>query len=345
MATNNFDPPTGETPLSGDPNSFQWGQGQWQGAGGGETAAKYYAWKDFAAQFGRNPTQSELNQLAPSYLSSDPNMANTSGGKANVSAYYSQLSQSPTNIYNQQQGQLAKDAPKFAPQVDQLFQSNLGRVATDAEKTHFGMLLASGQDPYQIQQALQQTTEYSTKQTQQFTDQLKPQLQSSNADYFSKYILPSIQSKNAEAGRTQDSSGYQAQLANAAQGQNYDLQNYLAQIQAGGFQTSQANATNNYQQLLGQQYGLQNAGVSNQLANNAANQQYNQNLNMYQRQQQAYSNYLNQYGKRSGLSSGLQGALSGGVSGALAGSKFGAHGALLGGLGGAGLGGASGAYL
>ncbi len=330
---NVIDPPSGEPLIQSLP--------QYGGAGGSEQAAEYYAGRDFYAQFGRNPTQSELSMLAPSYLSGDPNIANTTGGKSAVASYYNQLANSPGNIYKKQQSDLQAKAPQFYDSVNGLFQSNLGRDATDAEKTHFGMLLASGQDPYEIQQALQQTTEYQTNATQKFSDQLKGQLQQSNQDYFQKYILPSIQSNNAMAGRTQDSSGYQAQLANAAQQQNYNLNDYLAQVQAGGYQSAMSNNSANYQQLLGQQYGLQNANISNQLANNAANTQYNQNLNMYQLQQQAYNNYLRNYGKtqNNALGGGLQGALSGATTGFMLGGPWGA---LAGGVAGGGLGAYSG---
>lgn len=298
-----YNPPSNEALLDNNPYAGV------AAAGGSDTAANNWAFQDFVKQFGRNPTQSELSMLSPSYSIGDPNLLNLSAGKAQIASYFNQLSQTPENLYNKQQDDLKGKAPQFYDQVNQTFQSNLGREATDAEKTHFGMLLASGQDPYEIQQALQQTTEYNTKQNSQFTDQLKGQLQSSNSDYFSKYIMPSIQAQNAQAGRSQDSSGYQAQLANAAQGQNYDLQNYLAQVSAQGYQGSVNQNANNYQALLGQQYGLQNSNISNQLNNQANNQQYNQNLAMYQMQQQAYNNYLKQYGKRGGwvndLSSGL----------------------------------------
>lgn len=340
VQNNQFLPP-GQTPLASLP--------QYGGSGGDATTAAYYAGQDFYQQFGRNPTQAELSQLIPAYLGTDPHVANLAGGKGAVAAYYTQQSQTPQSIYQQQQNQLQQQYTQnqgaIDPQVAQIFQQNLGRAPTSDEAQHFGMLIASGQDPYQIQQALQQTTEYQNKQTQDFTNQLGQQLQGTNADYFSKYILPSIQAQNAQAGRTQDSSGYQAQLANAAQQQNYQLQNYLAQVSAGQYGQSTQNAAQNYGALLGQQYGVQNAGISNALSNQASNQQYNQQLNLYQLQQQAYQNYLNSYGKRNGLASGLSGALSGGVSGAMAGSKFGPYGALAGGLLGAGLGGSAGAYL
>jgi hypothetical protein len=32
--------------LEGDPNSFVWGQGEWQDTGGGTKAQQFYAWKE-----------------------------------------------------------------------------------------------------------------------------------------------------------------------------------------------------------------------------------------------------------------------------------------------------------
>jgi hypothetical protein len=285
--------PVGQTPLTTPP--------QWGGAGGGQQAAQVYAFNQFQKTFGRNPSQQELDQLTPAYVGTDPNIANVAGGNAQVAAYFQQQTNTPQNIYQQQQNQYLQQAPKFADQVNGIFQSQLGRDATADEKSHFGALIASGQDPYQVQQALQQTQEYQNTANTKFQQQLGSQLQGTNADYFQKYIMPGIQAQNAQAGRTQDSSGYQAQLANAALQQNQGLQNFLAQTTAQNYQNSTANAANQYQQLMGQQYGLQNANVSSGLANQAANTQYNQNLDMYQRQQTAYNNYLNQYGKRNGL--------------------------------------------
>jgi hypothetical protein len=310
-------PPVGQTPLSGDPNSFKWGQGQFQGAGGGQQAGQYYAWKDFANEFGRNPTQQELDQLTPAYMGADPNIANTAGGKANVAAYYQQQTNTPQNIYSQEQGKYLQDAPKYADQVTAQFQNALGRAPTQDELSHFGALIASGQDQYQVGQALQQTQEYQNTANTKFQNQLQGQLQGSNATYFNQYIAPELQSQAALAGRSLDSSGVNAQLANAALQQNQGLQNFLAQTTAGNYASSTANASNQYNQLMSQQYGLQNANVSSGLANQAANTQYNQNLNMFQLQQSAYNNYLNQYGKRSnglgGLIGGIGGALIGGA--------------------------------
>lgn len=310
------DVPTGQTPLTEGP--------QWGGTGGGQEAAAVYAFNQFAKTFGRNPSQQELDQLIPAYIGADKNIANISGGNANVAAYYQQLTNTPQNIYNTEQQKYLTDAPKFADQVTQAFQQSMGRAPTQDELSHFGALMASGQDQYQVQNALAQTQEAQNTANTTFQNQLQGQLQGSNKTYFDQYILPSIQAQNAQAGRTQDSSGYQSQLANAALQQNQGLQNFLASTTAQNYQNSTANAAGQYNQLLGQQYGLQNAGVSSGLANQAANQQYNQNLNMYQMQQQAYNNYLNQYGKRNNGTAGLIGGGVGAIAGAFVGGPAGA---------------------
>jgi hypothetical protein len=329
-APNQAPVPTGETPLAGDPNSFVWGQGQWQGRGGGQTAAQYYAWKNFAQNFGRNPTQQELDQLTPAYLSGDPNVANTVGGNAAVASYYTQQQNTPQNIYQQQQKQYQDQSGQYGDQVSSAFQSTLGRAPTQAEQQYFGALMASGQGQYQVQQALQQTQEYQNTQNTNFQNTLQKQLQDSNSTYFNQYIAPSLQAQNALSGQTPGSSALSSQLSQAALQQNQGLQTYLAGVSSQNYGNSVANASNQYNQLMGQQYGLQNAGVSNSLNNQASNTAYNQQLNLYQMQQQAYNNYLQNYGKTNGIGSALQGA----IGGAAAGSKFGPWGAVIGGAAG-----------
>lgn len=338
--SSNLPVPQGETPLSSLPT--------YGGAGGSLQAAQYYAGQQFFNTFGRNPTQQELDTLAPQYMSGDPNKANIAGGNAAVANYFTQQQQTPENIYQQQQNQLnqqyTQNQSTIDPQVSQVFQQELGRAPTTAESQYYGTLMASGQDAYQIQQALQQTTEYQQNQTQQFTNKLQNQLQQSNSTYFNQYIAPSLQAQNALSGQTPGSSALSAQLSQAALQQNQGLQNYLAQVSAQQYNNSTQNAAANYQNVLNQQYGLQNAGVSNTLQNNATNQAYNQQLNLYQMQQQAYNNYLSQYGKRNG-NQGV-GSLIGGVLGAGTGAYFGGtSGASAGYNIGSGLGGAAGAYL
>ncbi len=295
------------------------------GKGQAQAGPDENAWANdiFQKTFGRDATQAEINQILP-YFGSDARYPDVNSAKAFVGNLYQQQQNTPDKIYQRQQAQYLQDAPKFADQISSQFQQALGRAPTQDELTHFGALMASGQDSYQVGQALQQTQEYQNAANTKFQNKLQGELQGSNATYFNQYIAPSILSQAALAGRTPDSSGVNAQLANAALQQNQGLQQFLAGTTAQNYQNSVANATNQYQGLLGQQYGLQNAGVSSGLANQATNQQYSQNMNMYNLQQQAYNRYLQQYGKRNNGLGGLVGGIAGAGLGALYGGPAGA---------------------
>src|SRR5574340_323245 len=166
-------PTTGESPLSALP--------QYGGAGGSQEAADFYAARDFSSIFGRNPTASELAMLSGAYMSGDPNIANTAGGKAAVAQYFQALSQTPANLYARQQNQWGQAAPQHYDAVNQLFQSTLGRAPSQDELSHYGTLLASGQaDPYQLSQFLQSLPEYQNAQDTKFRQGLDTELQQSD---------------------------------------------------------------------------------------------------------------------------------------------------------------------
>ncbi len=98
-----YQPMTGESPLDSmqsagiDPNNT--------GKGGSLQTANILAWNDFVKQFGRNPSQSELNMIAPAYQSGDPNIANRGQGQQYLAQYYSSLANTPANVYSRQQQQ------------------------------------------------------------------------------------------------------------------------------------------------------------------------------------------------------------------------------------------------
>lgn len=104
--------------LPGDPNSFQWGQGQWQGTGGGNTAQQYYAFKKFAQLFGHNPTQSELDQFSPFYASGDPNKTNNGVGDQALSSYFQQQ-QAIQNAPQQEAQQIQAQIPILQDLINQ----------------------------------------------------------------------------------------------------------------------------------------------------------------------------------------------------------------------------------
>lgn len=291
----NLQPTNGETPLTTAPT--------WSGTGGGTAAQQVYAFQEFSNLFGRNPTQSELDELAPSYSSGDANKANTSAGNAAVASYYNAVANSPTNLTAQQnaQGLAAYQAGQsgYDATTNAAFQTATGQAATSDELSHFGSLLATGQiDAYGLSQLVGQTQQAQQYSANQEQSTLSNQLQGTQANYFQNYIEPSILSQTAAAGRDPNSSGVQQAGVQAGQQQNYQLQNYLAQFGASQYGQTAANTQGVYNQYLNQQYGLTNAGLSQQLGEQSYMQQQNTNLANQQYQQNAYQNYLNNYGNK-----------------------------------------------
>lgn len=336
-----FAPPTGETPYA---NEVAAGINRKQpGAGGSLTTGNILAWDDFTKIFGRNPTPSELSMLAPTYQSGDANLANRGQGGAAISQYYQSLANSPDRIYASQQKKYLEQAPQHFDSINQLFQSQLGRAASQDELNHFGSLLASGTtDSYQLQQFLQQQPEYQTKQNEQMRQGLGSTMASNDRRQFSEQILPSIQEAYAKQGRNFDSSAFANSATNAAQAQNTNRENFLTNLTAQQYGGVQDRAYQDYANQVAQQQSLTNSGIQAQYGgmqnlNNRVNQ-----ITDFNTQSQLYNQYLSRYGKRnSGLASGLQGA----IGGAMVGAKFGPWGAVAGGLAGGALGaGAGGSY-
>lgn len=317
----------------------QWGQGQWQGTGGGTQAQRYYATKDFWDIFGRAPREDELSMLQAAYDSGDKNIAGTSAGRSAVAQYFQAQENTPDKQYAKQQAGYQAEAPKHYDAINQMFQGTLGRDATQQEKDHFGSLLASGQvDPYTIGQFLQQLPENVKKQDAEFRNQLSGELQKQDAQYYNEQIMPGIQSAFANQGRDVRSSGFSNSLALAAQAQNRQREGFLSNLSAQQYGGQQANARQDYLNAYGQYTGFQDYSRqrSAQLQD-AATGRVNE-LQNYAMQRQAYDDYLRRYGKRSsGLGQGI-GSLAGMGLGALLAAPTGgmsiAAGAMLGGMGG-----------
>lgn len=303
-----YDSPDGSAPISTLPS--------YGGAGGSLQAATYYAAQDFVKMFGRNPTQTELSQLAPQYLSGDANLTNSTAGQQALSQYYQNIANSPENLQKRQLADAQKSYTTgkagFDSTTAAAFQQATGRAPTADELSHFGGLLATGQiDSYGLSQLVGQTAEAQQKQTTDYQNTLSANLQSTQGDYFKNYINPSILSETAAAGRDPNSSGVQQAEVQAGKQQNYDLQNYLANFGATQYGQSAQNQQGVYQQYLNQQYSQQNANTSYALGQNSYNQQQLQNTQNYNLQQNAYNNYLKNYGKSNGASGALSGASSG----------------------------------
>lgn len=318
-----YDPTNGEKPIDQLP--------QYGGAGGSRQAQEFYAAREFSKLFGRNPTQSELASLSGAYAG-DPNIANTSQGDQAVAQYFQNFSNNPEQINKQNQDKYLQEAPQHFDAVNQLFQSHLGRAASQDELNHFGSLLASGStDPYQLQQFLQQQPEYQTKQNEQMRSGLRDTMATNDTRQFSEQILPSIQQAYAKQGRSFDSSAFANSAALAAQQQNTNREGFLNNLTASQYGGVQDRAYQDYASMVANQQGLTNAGINAQYSGMQNLQGRLNNITDYNTQQQAYNDYLNRYGKRSnglggvigGVFGGLVGAKVGGASGAATGYQMG----------------------
>lgn len=291
-----YQDPSGGTPITGDVPT-QWGQGQWQGTGGGTTAQEFYAMQDFNKLFGRNPTQSELDMISPSYASGDPNVANNAQGKQYLNQYYQSLANTPANIYSRQQQQWQSQAPQNYGQVGQMVQSTLGRAATQDELSHYGTLIASGQaDPYQIQQFLMSTPEYQNSQDTQFRKGVDTTLQQSDENFFNR-AKGDITQQYALMGRA-TSPALDVALTDMASKLNDSRQTYLAQLSASQYGGNKATALQNYGATQNQVQGQINQNTQGIYGNYQALLNRGQNITDYNTQNQNYMRAMGQYGNK-----------------------------------------------
>ena len=316
----------------------KWGQGQWQGTGGGTQAQRYYATRDFWDIFGRAPQENELSMLQAAYDSGDVNKAGTYAGRSAVAQYYNAQENTPDKQYAKQQAGYKQKAPEHYDAINQMFQGTLGREATQDEKDHFGSLLASGQvDSYTIGQFLQQLPENVKKQDAEFRNQLSGELQKQDAQYYNEQVMPGIQSAFAQQGRDPRSSGFSNSLALAAQSQNRQREGFLSNLSAQQYSGNQANARQDYLNAYGQYTGLQDYSRQRSAQLQDATTGRVNELQDYAMQSRAYGDYLQRYGKRSSAFGGAaQGAMSGAMTGGMLGGPWGA---VAGGIGGGLLGG------
>lgn len=308
--------------------NYQQGNPYWNQAGI-EADSKSALYNDFYKLFGRAPTDVETAKFFPAYRGADSHITDTAQGNSVLANYYDQ--QNPN-------GSAEKNAAGQYDTVNGLFQKTLQRDATDAEKQHFGTLLASKQyDPYTIGQFLQTLPENVQKQDKAFREGLSGDLQKQDAQYYNEQVMPGIAQNFAKQGRSFDSTAYAQALAQAAQGQNRQREGFLSNLSASQYQNSSANARSDYMNNY-----AYTRDRSNQLADQNTQRLYDiQNFNM---QKGAYDQYLQRYGKRSNnqgigqLAGGALGAGLGGYFGGLKGAEFG-YGA------GSGIGGGTGSFF
>jgi len=301
-----YDPTNGETPLAELP--------KYGGYGGDVESGKFYAGQKFAELFGRNPTASELTMFAPAYVGGNGRIANTAQGDQAIAQYFQSMSNTPDQINKGNNEKYLKEAPKHFDAVNQLFQSHLGRTATQEELNHFGSLLASGTtDQYGLQEFLQQQPEYTNKQNQGFQDKLAGQLAGYDKQYFNESILPSLQEAYAKQGRSFDSSSFQAAATNSAQQQNVGRQQFLGNLSAQQYGGVQDRAYQDYANQVANQQNLTNQGIQARYTGNQATMGRLNEITDFNTQSQLYNQYIARFGRRN--NNGV-GSLVGGVAGA-----------------------------
>lgn len=347
MATPTVDPTKGN--VFGPTGVFNGRGGSWYdpagifGGGGGGMGPSgmadetLYATQDFQSIFGRAPTAVELAQALPAYVDpNNPHIPNKAGGKAFIADMFQQQENTPDKIYSRQQAQYLADAPKFKDQINNLFKSNYGRDASTDELSHFGAIMASGnQDAYQLQQFLQQQPEYQTKQNEKFQSDLSGKLAGYDETYFKNNILPSIQEAYAKQGRSFDSSAFANSATQSAEQQSADRGKYIAGLSASQYGDVEDRAYSDYANAVANANTLTNAGINAKYAGVQNTINRSNEISDYNMQNQLYNQYLAKYGKRNPVAGALQGGISGAGTGAVVGGPWGA---LIGGVAGAGLG-------
>lgn len=285
-----YDPTNGETPIATLP--------QYGGAGGSQQAMEYYAAKDFAQIFGRNPTQSELAMLSAAYQG-DKNIANTAQGKSAIAQYFQSQSNTPDQINKQNQEKYLKEAPQHYDTVNKLFQDTVGRAASQDELNHFGSALASGSiDSYQLGEFMKQQPEYTQTQDAKMRADLSGTMATNDRRQFSEQILPSIQEAYAKQGRSFDSSGFQNAATQSAQAQNTNREAFLSNLTASQYGGRQQNAYADYANMVQNQQALTNSGINARYTGLQNTQNRVNEIQDYNTQQNAYNQYLARAGKR-----------------------------------------------
>lgn len=284
----------------------------------------------YKQMFGRDPSQQEFSQALPAFDTS-------------ANAGLSFLAQSQQQQQNSPEGQQAADLAKYNAdpnkwndQINSLFKTSLNRDASDAEKQHFGSLLASGKiDSYGLNQFVQGLPEYGQAQDKAFQDSQRSGLEAADTKYYTDQLLPQIQSQMASQGRSLDSSGYSAMLAQAAKQQADSRNSYLSQLSASQYAGRTGQAQTDYQNYLN---GLTQNQQRNYQTQDALTSRTNQYAD-YNAQRDAYNQYLAQYGKRqnNGLGSLVGGSIGTGLGAYLGGTE----GAKVGYQAGSGVGGAA----
>lgn len=263
------------------------------------------AYNSFKSIIGRDPTAAELSQVIPAFQSGPQN------GNAWLANFAEVEKQKPAN--------LQKRSGEYKDQVNQVFQSQLGRDATSDEISHFGSLFASGNlDAYQMQDFLKGTTEYQNSQDKQFRTDLSGELEKSDQNFFDR-AKQSVMAQFMQNG-TGNSTALDSALVDLMGQIQSKRSDYLASLSAQQYGSNKNLALSNYGNTMDQY--LQDKNYNRGLSQNTMDQYMNRSNELvdYSRQMQDYMNYANSYNPRNnGLTGMASGALSG--AGAFSGTK------------------------
>lgn len=247
------------------------------------------AYESFRQLFGRDPSETEFAQSLPAFDSS------ANAGQSYLAQYKNTVENSPEGQQKKFLEQYNADPAKWNQQIGGMFSTSLGREATEAEKKHFGSLLASGQvDEYGLNQFLQALPEYRQKQDTEFRNTQRGEFEKADTQYYTDKLLPAIQAQMAQSGRSLESSGYASAMAQAAKQQSQEREKYLTNLSSQQYLGRTGDARKDYESYIGQlgenrqrNYGLQDQlqGRSNQYAD-------------YNLQRDAYDQFLSRYGKQ-----------------------------------------------
>lgn len=305
--------------LSPDQLVQRYANGQASQYGSALDQANAQAYNSFKSLIGRAPTAQELAQAIPAFQ----------GGPQTGNAWLASFKQA----YDKNPANLQAGAGKYADQINQVFQSQLGRAATPDEITHFGSYFGSGNlDAYGLQQLLTGTPEYQSQQDTKFRSDLGTQLQNSDVNYFNR-AKQGLMSQFAQNGQTfGNSTALDSALVDLMGQIQQKRSDYLANLTASQYGGNKQLALSNYGNAMDQYF--QNNNYDRTLNQNQMNQLMDRsnNISDYNRQQQDWMNYANSYqNKRNPFG----GALNGAAAGAGIGANWGPAGAGYGAIGGA----------
>ena len=295
--------------------------------------------EEFTRTVGRRPTADEANKFYTDVLrGTDAGYAATPSDLAPILKSY--VSDTYSDVAaKEKQANLGKEAQQHYGTVNQLFQSSLGRDASQAELDHFAKLKASGEaDDYSLGEALKNIPEYQERQDNTARESLRGELQTADKRFLTEEAAPAIQSRFAQQGRYvgPESTALASAFANAGQALNVDRERFLATAGREDYTNRRQQAIQGYLDTLRRGYAKEDYGVarSDALADVARNRGYE--IQDYDKQKRAYDEYIKNMGRRKsgggvgsligGVAGGVLGAYAGGPSGASAGYSIGSSG-------------------